>query len=232
MELASQLNLNGKQGMIEISKGEAVTDKSGWLCEKDLEDIDYIQWNITAVIDSEERRMALALPKESALSLASGALLSLQGESLHSAGAFKVYYWGIEVKRSSGKWESLDKWKITSSDGSLTDYGARKVKYNNNTAIEISNDGSQGEFLAEGEIFSLSAPEDSAPPSGSLSINSGADYANTKSLTLNLSAQDDTGVTGYYLSEESSAPAKDKDGWISLSPVTGYNVSITYSFER
>lgn len=230
-ELVSQLNLNGKQGMVEISKGEAVTDKSGWLCEKDLEDIDYTQWNITAGIDSEDRRMALALPKEAALSLASGALLSLQGESLHSAGAFKVYYWGIEVKRSSGKWEGLDKWMVTNYDGSLTDYGIRKVKYNNGFAIEISNDGSQGEFFKEGEIFSLSAPEDSAPPSGSLSINSGVEYTNTKNLTLNLSAQDDTGVTGYYISEEPSVPAKDKDGWVSLSPITGYNASITYSLK-
>ncbi len=231
-ELVSQLNLNGKQGMIEISKGEPVTDKSGWLCEKDLEDIDYLQWNIIASIDSEERRMALAMPKDAASSLASGALLNIQAESLHSSGAFKIYYWGIEVRRSSGQWEGIDQWKVTSSDGSLTDYGARKVKYNNTTAIEISNDGSKGEFLAEGEVFSLSAPEDSAPPSGSLSINSGAEYTNTKSLTLNLSAQDNTGITGYYLSEESSVPAKDKDGWVSLSPGTTYNVGITYSLKE
>ena len=231
-ELVSQLNLNGKQGMVEISKGEGVTDKSGWSCEKDLEDIDYIQWNISAAIDSEERTITLALPKDAALSLASGALLNLQGESLHSSGAFKVYYWGIEVKRSSGKWEGLNKWIVAGYDGSLTDYGARKVKYNNEFAIEISNDSSQGEFLGEGDIFSLSAPEDSGPPSGSLSLNSGADYTNTKSLTLNLSAQDDTGITGYYLSEESSAPAKDKDGWVSLSPGTAYNVSITYSLKE
>jgi len=185
-ELVSQLNLNGKQGMVQISRGEAVTDKSGWLCEKDLEDIDYLQWNIIASIDSEERTMTLALPKNAASSLASGALFSLQGEALHYSGAFKVYYWGIEVRRASGQWEGIDQWKVTSSDGSLTDYGARKVKYNNKNVIEISNDGSQGEFIAEGEIFSLSAPKDSAPPSGSLSINSGADYTNTKSLTLNL----------------------------------------------
>lgn len=231
-ELVSQLNLNGKQGMIEISKGGPVTDKSGWLCEKDLEDIDYIQWNITTSIDAEERTMAIALPKDAASSLASGALLNIQAESLHSSGTFKIYYWGIEVRRSNGQWEGIDQWKVTSSDGSLTDYGARKVKYNDTTAIEISNDGSQGEFLAEGEVFSLSAPEDSAPPSGSLSINSGAEYANAKSLTLNLSAQDDTGITGYYLSEESSAPAKDKDGWVSLSPGTTYNVGITYSLKE
>lgn len=231
-ELVSQLNLNGKQGMIEISKGGPVTDKSGWLCEKDLEDIDYLQWNITASIDSEERIMALALPKDAASSLASGALFNIQAESLHSSGAFKVYYWGIEVRRSSGQWEGIDQWKVASYDGSLTDYGARKVKYNNTTVIEISNDSSQGDFLAEGEVFSLSAPEDSSPPSGSLSINSGAEYANAKSLTLNLSARDDTGITGYYLSEESLAPAKDKEGWVSLSPGTAYNGDITYSLKE
>ena len=232
-ELVSQLNLNGKQGMVQISKGIPVTDKSGWFCEKDLEDIDYIKWDIAASIDSEERTMAIALPKEAALSLASGALFSLQGESLHYSGAFKVYYWGIEVKRSSGNnWERLDNWKVTGYDGSRTDYGARKAKYNNENVIEISNDGSQGEFVKEGEVLSLAAPEDTTAPSGSLKINSGSEYANSKDLTLTLNAADDAGLSGYYISEEATPPAKDKEGWASFSPIASYNADISYSLKN
>ncbi|MBI4689198.1 MAG: hypothetical protein HY754_02855, partial [Nitrospirae bacterium] len=66
-------------------------------------------------------------------------------------------------------------------------------------------------------------------PSGSISINNGATYTNSTSVTLNLSASDDTGVTGYYLSTSSTTPSSSASGWTTVTSTTSYSASVSYT---
>ncbi|MCF6147594.1 MAG: hypothetical protein E3K37_02940 [Candidatus Kuenenia sp.] len=70
---------------------------------------------------------------------------------------------------------------------------------------------------------------DSSAPSGSIAINDGDIYTKTTSVTLNLSATDNTGVTGYYLSTSSTTPASSDSSWISVSSITSYSTSVSYT---
>ncbi|MBI4691742.1 MAG: fibronectin type III domain-containing protein [Nitrospirae bacterium] len=72
-------------------------------------------------------------------------------------------------------------------------------------------------------------PTDSTAPTGSLTINSNAGYTNATSVTLNLSASDSFGVTGYYLSTNSTTPYASAVGWAAISSVTSYSANISYT---
>ncbi len=70
---------------------------------------------------------------------------------------------------------------------------------------------------------------DTTPPSGSVSINSGASYTNSTAVTLSLSATDSVGVVGYYVSNNSSIPTASASGWNSITSTTGYTGSASYT---
>jgi len=74
-----------------------------------------------------------------------------------------------------------------------------------------------------------SAPSDTTAPSGSITINSGNEYANSTSVTISLSATDATGVTGYYVSTSSTTPSSSDSGWTSVTSTTSYSASISYT---
>lgn len=63
---------------------------------------------------------------------------------------------------------------------------------------------------------------DITPPTGSITINDGAHYTNSPTVILNLSATDNIGVTGYYISADPMVPSATTPGWISLSPFAAY----------
>ncbi|HHT9137255.1 MAG TPA: TIGR03790 family protein [Candidatus Wunengus sp. YC60] len=70
---------------------------------------------------------------------------------------------------------------------------------------------------------------DSTAPVGSISINGSSGYTNTNSITLTLSATDDVGVTGYYLSAGNSTPLSSDSGWVSVTSASSYSSSVSYS---
>lgn len=72
-------------------------------------------------------------------------------------------------------------------------------------------------------------PIDTSAPSGSISINSGDSYTNSTSVNLTLSATDNVGVTGYYLSTSSTKPSASDSGWVSVSSTTSFSTSISYA---
>jgi len=80
-----------------------------------------------------------------------------------------------------------------------------------------------------GEIILDAAAPDISAPNCSVSINNGNNYTNSTTVTLNLSATDDVGVVGYYLSQSATIPAVSDSGWISVTSTTGYNASVTYT---
>ena len=70
---------------------------------------------------------------------------------------------------------------------------------------------------------------DTTAPTGSISINNGELTANLTSVILNLSAADDVGVTGYYISTSSFAPPASASGWITVTPANNYNADVPYT---
>src|SRR3989339_243501 len=72
-------------------------------------------------------------------------------------------------------------------------------------------------------------PTDSETPNGTLTINGGATVTNTTAVTLTLSAMDDVGVTGYYLSTNSIVPSASAGGWKSVSPTKSYTANVDYA---
>src|SRR4029077_14359166 len=64
------------------------------------------------------------------------------------------------------------------------------------------------------------AAGDTTAPVGTVGINSGAAYTGTTSVTLNMSASDAVGVTGYYMSNSATAPSAGAAGWTAVTPTT------------
>ncbi len=67
-----------------------------------------------------------------------------------------------------------------------------------------------------------------SPSNTSISINSNADKATSTSVMLSISATDSVGVTGYYVSESSTAPANNVSGWVSVTSTTSYSANVSF----
>ena len=68
-----------------------------------------------------------------------------------------------------------------------------------------------------------------SPTNTSISINSNADNATSTSVTLAISATDSVGVTGYYVSESSTAPANNVSGWVTVTSTTSYSANVSFT---
>lgn len=69
-------------------------------------------------------------------------------------------------------------------------------------------------------------------PIGAISINSGAYCTNSLTVTANLSATDNTGVTGYYLSVNATPPSQHTAGWTSITTTTIYEEDVSYTLSN
>src|SRR3990172_12903786 len=64
-------------------------------------------------------------------------------------------------------------------------------------------------------------------PAGSISINNGTYCTNSLTVTLELSAADNIGVTGYYLSTSAISPSSHTTGWTSATPAINYKQDVS-----
>src|SRR3989339_932035 len=70
---------------------------------------------------------------------------------------------------------------------------------------------------------------DITSPAGSISINDGDYCTNSLTVTLELSAADNIGVTGYCLSTSAVPPDPHTVGWTSITPATRYQEDISHT---
>lgn len=68
-----------------------------------------------------------------------------------------------------------------------------------------------------------------APNNATITINNDAATTNTTSVTLNLSASDNVGVTAYYSSETNSAPAIASTSWVSITSSASYSANASFT---
>ena len=99
-----------------------------------------------------------------------------------------------------------------------------RIVARNDTTIAYGNEIS---FTTTG--IQTYVPSDVTSPSGSLRIGNGASCANSLTVTVNLTATDNTGVSAYYLSTNPSPPSPYTTGWISTTPVASYKEDVSYT---
>src|SRR3989338_2411973 len=76
-------------------------------------------------------------------------------------------------------------------------------------------------------IASGGTTDTTAPTNPSISF--GSTTTTSQLATVAISASDDTGVTGYYLSESSTTPSTTSSGWVSVTSTTSYNANVNWT---
>ena len=87
--------------------------------------------------------------------------------------------------------------------------------------------GNVSAFASDG--ITLIVADTTAPTNPGISINSGASSTTSSSITLSLSASDNVGVSGYYLSASSSTPSATAIGWSTITATTAYSADVSYT---
>lgn len=184
IETISQMNITGKDGFIEFTRGGTFTSPlSGWGyrfskeknsatdtydCIADLPaGVTYRTWNVHLDINGGTYRWEFAFPNSGAQYFSpTGDMNSIVTEFFDKPGFFQAYFWDFEVLReSSTTWEPLRKWKMTyraDPNENLT-YGPKISIYNGIPVIEVSNDGTDTYFKLN-DIFELLSVSPPAPP--------------------------------------------------------------------
>lgn len=70
---------------------------------------------------------------------------------------------------------------------------------------------------------------DTEAPQCSININNDAGTTESISVTISLSATDNTGVTGYYISESSSTPSLSGTGWTLVDAAKSFSANASFT---
>ncbi len=105
---------------------------------------------------------------------------------------------------------------------------AYNTKYTATLKKKIQAANYAGTTMDSDYTWSFTTISDASRPNGSLSINSGAEYTNVVTVTLNLSATDNGGITGYFITTSSDIPLASDPGWVSVASTTNFSSNIQY----
>ncbi|MFO0793481.1 MAG: hypothetical protein U0586_05395, partial [Candidatus Brocadiaceae bacterium] len=109
----------------------------------------------------------------------------------------------------------------TDVTANVNDLSSGKTYY-----YRIMGQNIQGIFYGSERSFTTL---DNIPPDCSLKINDDNPFTNVAGVTLNLSATDNTGVTGYCISTNSTPPLATASGWTSITSTTDFNLNRPYT---
>lgn len=140
-----------------------------------------------------------------------------------------TYYW-FEYGLTSGTYEAetvktkIDGNSDTPVSSTITGLNGATLYYSRVVAENSSgrNNGNEVNFYTPDPIA----------PSGTIIINSGANYATSPQLTLSLTAEDNLAVAAYLIST-SSIPVESRPGnpgWVSITPEQKWSLEKPYSF--
>lgn len=79
------------------------------------------------------------------------------------------------------------------------------------------------------DTIEFNNPDTTPPLNPSVTVNFGDTETSSSSVTLSLSATDDTGVTAYFASENIGTPLAQDPGWTSIPSTTGYSEDISFT---
>jgi hypothetical protein len=161
--------MNGKDVLMEVSRGSWVEDVSGWkTCSADPLDGEdpYRAWEIKASFDGGEYTATVALPEGDSSYFKD--VFGIWTEFLATPGPVRVYYWDIAYQREGDPtWVAIPNWKVAYRDGTAanpTGFGFRIGAYQGHRVIEVSNDPAL-HYADAGTTLSLDGPayEPTAP---------------------------------------------------------------------
>jgi PKD repeat protein len=125
---------------------------------------------------------------------------------------------------------------VTVSTGTYTTATFRpsgNLSYNTSYTATVKKDTKDlaGNLMASDYMWSFTTiPNTStSAPTGSITINNNAVYTTARDVTLNLSATDGIGVTGYYVSSSAATPAATGTSWVSVSPAAGFSRNVSHT---
>jgi len=162
-DLITQTDMNQIMGSVLMTRGDIITDLSGWRADGSYLPTDtYRQWNVSVDFGKQSYNMAFAFPNANAQWLASWEPLTFFSEFLHEDGLFRVNYWDFGIMREgTGEWEPINKWRVSHHDGSLNDFGVIRSLLAGTPVIEFSNDPSSTYLPVDSIIDITPVPEPS-----------------------------------------------------------------------
>ncbi|OGX56353.1 MAG: hypothetical protein A2460_03295 [Omnitrophica WOR_2 bacterium RIFOXYC2_FULL_43_9] len=118
---------------------------------------------------------------------------------------------------------------ITGSNNTTIAVNVSGLSSNTTYYYRIVASNAVGNAYGSQKLFTTNPPSDAQLPTGSISINNGASYTNTTALTLSLSASDNRGVAGYYLSTSNITPESSAAGWVTVNSIASYSARVNYT---
>ncbi|MCF6155172.1 MAG: hypothetical protein E3K36_07950 [Candidatus Brocadia sp.] len=149
---------------------------------------------------------------------------------------FSMYVNGSTVTTETFKIQSIDgevKGSVR-TNGAIVTFTpstglAYNTKYTATLTQKIQAANYAGTTLDSNYTWSFTTVADTGKPKGSLSINGGAEYTYLTTVTLNLSATDNGGITGYFISAGSDMPLASDPDWVSVASTTSFAADIQYT---
>ncbi len=161
---------------------------------------------------------------------------NVDGTPLTDLASYRIYYATTSTPCPGSTYQTVTSPNSSPAQGdvmrsTITGLTTNSTYYVQATAVDSSGSESACSNQANGVAKADTA--ETTPPTGSLSINSGATTALWLTVTLSLTATDNVGVTGYYISNSTTVPAATASGWVAVSSTTSYsNTGVAYTLPR
>ncbi|MCP4753041.1 MAG: DUF1566 domain-containing protein [Proteobacteria bacterium] len=125
---------------------------------------------------------------------------------------------------------TASEWADVTSDANYSDDVSFVLSAGNDlkTVYVWFKDAAGNVSASVNDSITLAQGETLAPTNPMASINDGDSTTDSLSVTLSISADDDTGVTGYYASETDSALAANAYGWVNTAENTSYSDDVAF----
>jgi hypothetical protein len=159
---------------------------------------------------------------------------NVDGTQLTDLAKYRVYYGTGSGVCAGASYQEVASAIPNPVPGTLVSYSLSGLTTGTTYFVQVSAiDGSGNESACSNEVSGPAASDgaDTTAPAGSITLNEGAAYTAWTAATLNLSATDAVGVTGYYVSISATTPAAGAAGWVAVTPATSYtgNADFTLS---
>jgi hypothetical protein len=130
-----------------------------------------------------------------------------------------------------GRLLALSEFNAALNEADWTDHGMNSIVGGTNGSIRVearqgANAGGQPPALFDDILIRI---QDQQRPSGTISIDAGAQYAASRNVTLSLNATDDWGVTAYRLSDGDEGVCVNSYPTVPVAEQTSYSASVSWT---
>ena len=124
---------------------------------------------------------------------------------------------------SSSNWNQAQTFTVTGLDDNVNDkaqpYKLKVGGFKSQDSKYSSLSYSEFNLINLDDGKDTEIPLDTNKPEGNLLINDGKKFLRSTKVSITITGTDDTGIIGYFLSENSNSPNINNSGWISTKPM-------------